>query len=46
VLQAQLQAFKAGEMKDATVMPRLAKGYEDRELEALARHFSSFEKKK
>ena len=41
VLHAQLLAFKSGEAKDATVMPRLARGYDDQELEALARYFSS-----
>lgn len=40
VLLAQLQAFKAGEVPGATVMPRLATGYTDEELEALARYFS------
>ncbi|WP_196257831.1 c-type cytochrome [Pelagibacterium limicola] len=40
VLLAQLQAFKAGEARNATVMSRLATGYTDEELEALARYFS------
>lgn len=43
VLSAQLAAFKAGEAKDTTVMTRLALGYTDEELEALARHFSEIE---
>ncbi len=43
MLNAQLAAFKAGEAKDATVMTRLALGYSDEELEALARHFSEIE---
>lgn len=43
VLNAQLAAFKAGEARDATVMTRLALGYSDEELEALARHFSEIE---
>lgn len=43
VLNAQLAAFRAGEAKDATVMTRLALGYTDAELEALARHFSEIE---
>lgn len=43
VLSAQLAAFKAGEARDATVMTRLALGYSDAELEALARHFSQIE---
>lgn len=40
VLLAQLQAFKAGEAPGATVMTRLAKGYSDDQLDALARYFS------
>ena len=43
VLNAQLAAYKAGEAKDTTVMTRLALGYTDEELEALARHFSEIE---
>ena len=43
VLNAQLAAYKAGEDRDATVMTRLALGYTDEELEALARHFSEIE---
>lgn len=40
VLLAQLQAFKAGEAPGATVMTRLARGYSDEQIEALARYFS------
>lgn len=43
VLSAQLAAFKAGEAKGTTVMTRLATGFTDAELEALARHFSQIE---
>lgn len=39
-LQARLQAFKAGTAPDATVMTRLAKGYEDAQIQALAAWFS------
>jgi cytochrome subunit of sulfide dehydrogenase len=41
VMSAQLLAFKRDEMPGATVMPRLAKGYTDKELKALARYFAS-----
>jgi sulfide dehydrogenase cytochrome subunit len=40
VLDAQLAAYKAG---DATVMTRLALGFSDEELTALARHFSEIQ---
>lgn len=43
VLSAQLAAYKAGEARDTTVMTRLATGFTDEELEALARHFSQIE---
>lgn len=43
VLKAQLDAFKADEVRDATLMPRLVRGYRDDELEALARYFSDIE---
>jgi cytochrome c553 len=43
VLDAQLAAYKAGEAKDATVMTRLALGFSDEELTALARHFSEIQ---
>ncbi|MDR2324632.1 MAG: c-type cytochrome [Acidovorax sp.] len=39
-LLARLQAFKAGTAPDATVMTRLAKGYEDAQIQALAAWFS------
>lgn len=39
-LLQRLQAFKAGTAKDATVMTRLAKGYDDEQLKALATWFS------
>ncbi|GAA0283956.1 c-type cytochrome [Rhodovulum strictum] len=41
---ALLQAFKADSIPDTTVMNRLAKGYSDAELDALARHFSEIGK--
>jgi len=45
VMQAQLLAFKQDQMPSATVMPRLAKGYSDEELIALAAYFASLKKK-
>lgn len=39
-LLQRLQAFKAGTAPDATVMTRLAKGYDDEQLKALAAWFS------
>ncbi|QXZ11460.1 c-type cytochrome [Comamonas sp. Y33R10-2] len=39
-LLQRLQAFKASTAKDATVMTRLAKGYDDEQLKALAQWFS------
>lgn len=39
-LLQRLQAFKAGTAQDATVMTRLAKGYEDEQIKALAAWFS------
>lgn len=39
-LLERLQAFKAGTAKDATVMTRLAKGYDDEQLKALAQWLS------
>ena len=39
-LLQRLQAFKAGTAQDATVMTRLAKGYDDEQLKALAAWFS------
>jgi cytochrome subunit of sulfide dehydrogenase len=40
VLKAQLEAFKAGEDPRATIMARIARGYSDEQLDALARYFS------
>jgi cytochrome c553 len=40
VLKAQLEAFRAGEPADATIMPRLMRAYSDAEIDALARWFS------
>lgn len=39
-LLARMQAFQAGTAPDATVMPRLMKGYDAAELRALARWFA------
>lgn len=39
-LRQRLQAFKAGTAPDATVMTRLAKGYDGEQLKALAYWFS------
>ena len=39
-LLQRLQAFKTGTAQDATVMSRLAKGYDDEQLKALAQWFS------
>lgn len=39
----QLLAFKADEIAGTTIMGRIAKGYTDEELDALARHFSEIE---
>ena len=39
-LLQRLQAFKAGTAPDATVMTRLAKGYDDAQIQALAQWFS------
>ncbi len=39
-LLAKLQAFKAGSV-EATIMNRLARGYSDEELAALAAYFAS-----
>lgn len=40
VLKAQLATFRSGEAEGATVMTRIAKGYDEAELAALARYFS------
>ncbi|MEC7815809.1 MAG: c-type cytochrome [Pseudomonadota bacterium] len=39
-LEAQLLEFKHSDSTRATVMPRIAKGYSDEELKALADYFS------
>lgn len=39
-LARQLREFKSGEAEGATVMTRIAKGYSDEQLDALARYFS------
>lgn len=44
VLKAQLEAFRAGEPADATIMPRLMRAYSDAEIDALARWFSEVPK--
>lgn len=41
VLKATLLAYKTDEIPGTTVMNRLAKGYSDAEIEAIARYFSS-----
>ena len=41
VLAAQLLAFREDAMPGATVMPRLAKGYTEEELRALAGYFAA-----
>ena len=40
LLRTQLLGFKAGKIPNTTIMNRLAKGYTDEQLQALARHFS------
>lgn len=39
-LLQRMQAFKTGTASDATVMTRLMKGYDDAQIQALARWFS------
>lgn len=39
-LLERMQAFKAGTARDATVMTRLMKGYDDQQIKALAQWFS------
>lgn len=41
VLQAQLLAFKADEVPNTTIMNRIAPGYTDEQIEAIARHLAS-----
>jgi cytochrome subunit of sulfide dehydrogenase len=43
LLRAQLLAFKQDAMPGATIMPRLAKGFSDEELEAVARYFATLQ---
>ena len=45
VLKAQLLAYKADEIPGTTVMNRLAKGYSDAELEAIAQDFAAIKAK-
>lgn len=40
-LLSQLQEYKADQVPGATVMNRLARGFSDAELEAIARYFSN-----
>lgn len=40
LLESRMLAFKADEVEDTTVMNRIAKGFSDEELAALARHFA------
>src|SRR5690606_41216605 len=40
VLENQLQAFKQGQVANATIMDRISRGYSDDELKRLAQHFS------
>lgn len=44
VLEAQLLAFKRDQEPRATVMDRIAKGYTDDELRALAQYFANLER--
>lgn len=44
VLEAQLIAFKQGLQPNTTVMDRIAKGFTDAELAALANHFANVKK--
>ena len=40
-LRQRLTAFRAGQVANATVMPRLMRGYDDEQIAALARWFAS-----
>lgn len=40
-IKAKLEAFKTNPPSDATVMPRLMRGYDAEQIEQLARHFSN-----
>lgn len=44
VLEAQLLAFKRDQEPRATVMDRIAKGYTDAELRALAQYFANLDR--
>lgn len=44
VLEAQLKAFKAKQIPNTTVMDRLAAGYTDEQIAALARYFSQIKR--
>ncbi|QNP49611.1 c-type cytochrome [Diaphorobacter aerolatus] len=44
VLKQRLQDFKTGKAADATVMPRLMRGYDDAQIAALAQWFGKDEK--
>ncbi|MFQ3788058.1 c-type cytochrome [Halomonas sp. A29] len=43
VLEARLLAFKHEEVGDTTIMDRIAKGFTDEELAALAGHFAAID---
>lgn len=43
VLRAQLLAFRRDATPGATVMPRLAKGYSEEELKAIAAYFAALD---
>ncbi|MCC5884511.1 MAG: cytochrome c, class I [Halomonas sp.] len=43
VLETRLLAFKHGEPGDTTIMDRIAKGFTDEELAALAGHFAAID---
>ncbi|WP_445158319.1 c-type cytochrome [Halomonas sp. E14] len=42
-LESRLLAFKHGQATDTTIMDRIAKGFTDEELGALARHFAAID---
>lgn len=43
VLESRLLAFKRDEIPDTTVMNRIARGFSDEELSALAGHFATID---
>ncbi|QTF92043.1 c-type cytochrome [Halomonas sp. BM-2019] len=43
LLESRLLAFKRDEVEDTTVMDRIAKGFSDEELSALAEHFATID---